>query len=1291
MDVLFLRSWKRACRVTAIFLAVATSFAVVAAPPTKPAKRIDTVGEAEWIWSPAHTKDKAPAGICFFRKTFDLKGKIEQAQVQISCDDQFDLYVNGRLVGQGNDWKLLKKFDIQKYLQPGRNCIAVAGQNVEGGSAGLVARVIVRPVGGADVTFSTNAAWKTSLKEFPGWQAARFNDAQWTAATTYGEFGSTLPWSGQVAAVDGSGTGRFLLSSEFRVERVIGPEQTGSLIALCFNEWGEILASREGGGILLIRDDDDDGIPETVTSYCDKISNCQGLLPLNGMVYAVADGPKGGALYRLIDEQQDGKADKVEAVLEFEGGVSEHGVHAPVLGPDGSIYIMVGNHAKLPKGIDPASPYRNYYEGDLFDPKYEDPGGHAAGIKAPGGVVIRTDAEGSFVQLYAGGFRNAYDMAFSREGELFTYDSDMEWDLGLAWYRPTRVCQVTPGAEFGWRSGWSVWPDYFVDNLPPTAEFGRGSPTGVEFYNHHMFPARYHNAMFACDWSQGRIVAVRFKRKGASFEAESEIFLEGRPLNATDLAVGPDGWLYFATGGRGTEGGVYRVVWSGNVPPQNIGQDVAGALRQPQMQSAWSRQYIATVQEKLGDGWGDGLEQAARNAKLKPAERLRAIDLMQLVGPFPDENDLLALSKDKNVEVRAKATWLLGIHSSDLAGARLLDLVGDPEPLVRRQACEALVRGAYELPADRLTPLLRDADRRVRFAARKAIERLPAEGWRDAVLTADDPRVFAEGSVALLASHASEELARQILARAGKFLTPPLDSLSDDEFVDVLRAMELAIVLGKVPVGDLQSLRRQLADEYPAEKEYRMNRELVRLLAKLQEPSILPRLFAELEGQAPQAEKMHAALHAQYFTSGWKPGDKLKLLLFYEAAREFSGGHSFVGYIDNVTRDFCATLSEAERKQVLVQGAKMPSAALHVLSALESLPPELVPTLLKLDNDLLAVNTPAGKQLATGIVAVLGASKAPAAMVRLREQFEKNPARRVELAMGLAQMPEGENFPLLVRSLPLLDGVAAREVLTQLAKADEKPADAEAYRQTVLCGLRLGDDGAKLAIAVLEKWADQKLGKPKAKWQSTLAAWQNWFREQYPDSPPAVPPLESENAPWSYDELLGYLTGAEGTKGDPQKGALAFQKAQCLKCHRFGQQGEGAGPDLTTVSQRFHKKEILGSVLFPSHVISDQYAAKIVTTNAGKTYTGVMTAKGNDEFTVLQSNGQKVTLKSEDIAETELSKVSAMPEGLFNQLTLEEVADLFAFLESTPSTPSPTTVRNPKTAQKQKKSASKKK
>jgi glucose/arabinose dehydrogenase len=99
-----------------------------------------------------------------------------------------------------------------------------------------------------------------------------------------------------------------------------------------------------------------------------------------------------------------------------------------VLGPDGkSLFVVGGNHTKIPNPESSRVP-RNWQEDQLL-PRMWDAGGHAVNILAPGGWICRTDPEGKSWELYSNGYRNAYDIAFNTAGELFTYDSDMEWDI----------------------------------------------------------------------------------------------------------------------------------------------------------------------------------------------------------------------------------------------------------------------------------------------------------------------------------------------------------------------------------------------------------------------------------------------------------------------------------------------------------------------------------------------------------------------------------------------------------------------------------------------------------------------------------------------------------------------------------------------------------------------------------------------------------------------------------------------------------------------------------------------
>ncbi len=103
---------------------------------------------------------------------------------------------------------------------------------------------------------------------------------------------------------------------------------------------------------------------------------------------------------------------------------------------------------------------------------------------------------------------------------------------------------------------------------------------------------------------------------------------------------------------------------------------------------------------------------------------------------------------------------------------------------------------------------------------------------------------------------------------------------------------------------------------------------------------------------------------------------------------------------------------------------------------------------------------------------------------------------------------------------------------------------------------------------------------------------------------------------------------------------------------------------LTTVSRRFQKKEILESILFPSQVISDQYASKTVLTTDGRSITGLAAQQADGSLIVLQSNGQKAPIQAADIEKIIPSKVSAMPEGLLNSLTLGRNSRLVQLSES---------------------------
>jgi putative heme-binding domain-containing protein len=352
----------------------------------------------------------------------------------------------------------------------------------------------------------------------------------------------------------------FRLADGFVAELVVEvPPEMGSWVSLTTTPAG-LVACDQYGKLYRIHPRPENGAPAVIEPLDVAVGNAQGLLWAFDCLYVVAnqkDEATPAGLYRVTDSHGDGNLDKAELLHRIEGG-GEHGPHAVIAGPDGkSLYLCAGNHTALPE-IRTSRVPRNWMEDNLL-PRIWDPGGHAVGIMAPGGWICKTDPDGRDLELVSSGYRNEYDIAFDSNGELFTYDADMEWDIGTPWYRPTRVCHATSGSEFGWRGGDAKWPIWFADGLPPVIDIGPGSPTGIVFGTGARFPDKYQRALFIADWSFGFIYAIHLIPEGASFRAEKEVFCSAPALQVTDMTIHGDGNLYFAIGGRRTPSALYRI------------------------------------------------------------------------------------------------------------------------------------------------------------------------------------------------------------------------------------------------------------------------------------------------------------------------------------------------------------------------------------------------------------------------------------------------------------------------------------------------------------------------------------------------------------------------------------------------------------------------------------------------------------------------------------------------------------------------------------------------------------
>lgn len=539
-------------------------------------------GAAEWIWSDGKPGEDE---VRFFRKEFRMTDAPEKATLTVACDNKATVFIDGRNVGENSEWNTPTTIDLSRTLKAGDHLVAVRAEN-QGSAAGLLVRLDVAFPTTKKMQLVTDASWQVSDKGPPGWNQLENTVSGFVAAKSLGKVG-VQPWGNVFAAAPagrnqarapGQATPAESLKAlpGFKVELLRSSQPgEGSWVAMTVDPKGRLIVSPQDKEPML-RFTISDGKMAKMESIDLPIKGAMGLLHAFDSLYVNGAGPDGYHLYRVRDTDGDDQYDKVDLLKKWKGGPGEHGAHGIVLGPDKKLYIVCGNFVDVPEDILPTSPHKNYAD-DVVLPRMEDGNGFGAGRKPPGGYVVRMDPDGKNCELFASGQRNTYDIDFNADGELFGFDSDMEWDWGSPWYRPTRVYHIVSGGDQGFREGSAKWPEYYPDSLPGGVNIGIGSPTGVKFGTGAKFPPKYQRACYAMDWSYGRIVAVHHTPDGASYRGTFESFVSGKPLNVTDLEFGQDGAMYFTIGGRRTHGGLYRVSYEGPQVKEQLPVDAKSA------------------------------------------------------------------------------------------------------------------------------------------------------------------------------------------------------------------------------------------------------------------------------------------------------------------------------------------------------------------------------------------------------------------------------------------------------------------------------------------------------------------------------------------------------------------------------------------------------------------------------------------------------------------------------------------------------------------------------------------
>ncbi len=982
-----------------------------------------------------------------------------------------------------------------------------------------------------------------------------------------------------------------------------------------FPEW-----ERAPERIRILRDTDGDGKADWDRVYADGFTEAAtgigaGLLERDGKVWFTCIP----YLWQLEDKDGDGVSDYREKISTGWGirvALLGHDMHGLCIGPDGRLYWSIGDrgyNVSAMGGVKIANPFT--------------------------GAVLRSNLDGTGLEVFATGLRNPQELAFDDFGELWTGDNNSDGGDLARW-----VLVVEQG-ETGWRQAYQwlldpnlrgawndekLWNPHFDGQaayiVPPVANVANG-PSGLACYPGTGLPAKYAGHFFLCNFSGSEewsgVYDVSVKPKGSAYEIGNVERFVWRPL-ATDCDFG---W----------EGGLYVTDW---VAGWN--QTGKGRIWRFSEPTSAADPIVKQVKELMRSGMRGRPTDELRDLLAHADRRVRQEAHLELATrPKDGVQALESVAKDTSQPLLARihAMWGLGVARQY---HRVLPLLTDADAEVRAQAARTI--GDHRLGAQRdLIPLLKDASPRVRRFAATALGNATSNrqpGAIDPILDLlretgeSDPWLRHAATYALWSFQDRDRLV----------------ALQRDPNVDV----RVAAVVG------LRRLWDARVAEFLDDAEPRVHTEAARAVYDLPLIAAFPALAKKLatSGQAPNA-LARRALHAAYRLGGPDHARTITDLAADATARENLRAEALEllsRWEDPTGRDGF----DGEWRQHPVRDASFlpdTARALHA-RGLADAPPDIARSWVRLVEKTavadmapaltaMARDTAREARLRAAAIHALGVLKPDDLQATLRDQlFDAQPSVRAMALSVFQDVWPGEAFPLLEAALGA--SVAERRVAyTGFARMKDARADAALAKELGKLDAQLVPSEAALDLVIAcEKSADPAL-------QETLKA-------------------RSERRTAGDAKLARWVDGLYG--GDAERGREIFRgksELECLRCHMVAGEGGVVGPALDAAGTRLSRLGMAESIADPNRTFATGYQGTVVFQTEGAPVEGVVIEDSPERIVLRLADGAQVDIPRAQIEGTKPG-LSAMPENLVEHLSREEMRDLIEYLTTLPPAAPPT-------------------
>lgn len=1018
----------------------------------------------------------------------------------------------------------------------------------------------------------------------------------------------------------------------FTVELVAGPPLVERPITAAFDDAGHLYVAESSGSndpveqqleekphrIVRLTDTDGDGRYDERVVFADKMMFPEGTMFVDGSLYVSAPP----SIWKLTDADGDGVAEQREEW--FKGTLTgcANDLHGPYPGLDGWIYWCKGAFAEQVHQV------------------------NGREFRSRAAHIWRSRPDGSGMEpVMTGGMDNPVDVVFTPSGERIFSSTFLESDG-----RRDGLAHAIYGGVYGKNHG-------VIDGHPRTGELmpaivlmNSAAPAGLERYESKVFGDDYRDNLFSAQFNMRKVARHALQPQGSSFASVDSDFVWGDDVDfhPTDVLMDADGSLLVVD-----TGGWYKLccptsqLWKPDVLGgiYRVRRNDAPKVEDPRgLKIDWAKQNVPQLWNLLGDA--------------RPAVRLRAAraftkqrDAAELTDFLAkrDASDILAGIAGKGCDpltADLARTWALISLENAASQPLVRNLLNHANPRIRQAALHGVSLHRDAAAAPQVFALLADKDPAVRRVAAEACGRLadPAAipHLLQAAATAEDRILQHSITYALI------ELADPDPTRAGLASEQPGAGAAALIALDQMPGGDLAAgdVLARLDAADsrLSAAANWVVTHHP------------------EWGGQLAAWFSEkLATLPPPAASRLRDTDAPPTDAAAQPNARLVTML-----AAFAGNAPIQTLIAATAQDASAS----------------PAARLVALRAMEQAPPvdasawpdALAAILGSDDQSLHAAVLAAARRQASH---PKGGSPLHAALVNLFGNDEAAPSDRLAaaaLAAPALQSLGDQQFALLTTTLlneesPSVDRTAAADALAAAPLSTEQltqliaviPAAGPLELNKLVSAFIKGNDTAT-GVALLDALA-QSPALPSLRIDLLRQALKEYDAEVI-DQIAAVEALVNVDAASQRSRIEELLPAM--ASGDVRRGHAVFNsaKASCSACHRMGYGGGVTGPELSRIGEIRTERDLLESILFPSMSFVRSYEPMLLITSDGRAVSGVIRNETEHEYVVATGPNEEVRLPRGIVEQVQPNTISVMPAGLDKQLTVQELADLVAFLKN---------------------------